>query len=195
MTRKAGPRLIQSDADLRTAAHHVGYEIEMLMYSGEYIGWGHSSPPSTPTGNDRNMALESFLLHFRNLRAFLCPSLQTVSSDDILASDYLNRTDPEDIGDPQRFHAAEKARLDKMLAHLSYTRAKYISSDDHFWPGALMTKSIIEEFIKFVPLLPDARKGWFPSLATLAQYKAQAVGMMADASPASQGWYSARYPE
>ena len=188
-------RPVRPDDALREAAPHVGYEIGMLMYSGAYIGWGHSSPPSTPSGNDRNMALESFLLHFRNLRAFLCPSLQNISNDDILASDYLDKVDPQDVGIPRRFHATEKARLDKMLAHISYARRTYIAAGDHFWPGALMTKTIIEELTKFVELLPPGRQGWFPSAATLGSYKAQAVGFVAEERPESKGWYSARYPD
>lgn len=63
------PRPLRSDKELEAAAHHVSYEIEMLMHAARYIGIGHGSPATTPIGNDKNMALESFLLHFRNLRS------------------------------------------------------------------------------------------------------------------------------
>jgi hypothetical protein len=74
MSVKARPK--RSQADLQKAAQHVEYEIGMLIYTADHIGGEHSSPKSAPVGDPKNMALESFLLHFRNLRAFLCPSLQ-----------------------------------------------------------------------------------------------------------------------
>ena len=77
--------------DLRKAAEHVSYEIEMLMFAGSELGGWHSSPMSKPAGNYENMALESFLLHFRNLRAFLCPTLQMTCDDDICASAFLGK--------------------------------------------------------------------------------------------------------
>lgn len=150
---------------------------------------------TTPTGNDKNLALESFLLHFRNLRAFLCPSIQRVSSDDILASDYLGEPDPRDIGDPSKL-GFEKMRLDKMLAHLSYKRPQYITDGNFTWPSALMTKMIIEDLMKFVDLLPNPSKNWFPSSRVLSGYRAQADTLLSgsQAHTLSEGRYLAHYP-
>jgi hypothetical protein len=97
--RPMAARTIQLDPDLRIAAHHVNYEIGMLAHTGFYLGGFHSSPMSTPEENDKNMALESFLTHYRNLRAFLCPSLQVYGDEDIIASDFLKETPARDIGD------------------------------------------------------------------------------------------------
>ena len=71
----------RADTELRAAAKHVGYEIQMLIFAANKLvgGWRESC--------DCYMAQESFLLHFRNLRAFLCPSLQGTRDDDVYASD------------------------------------------------------------------------------------------------------------
>jgi hypothetical protein len=91
------PRPVRSDSELRKAAKRVDYEIRLLVHTGDHLGGFHSSPMSTPQGNAKNMALESFLLHFRNLRAFLCPSLQPISNDDVIASDYQKEVQPRDV--------------------------------------------------------------------------------------------------
>jgi hypothetical protein len=57
------------------------------------------------------MALEAFLMHYRNLRAFLCPNLQRVAEDDIIASDFLKEPAARDIVDASKFKL-DKERLD-----------------------------------------------------------------------------------
>jgi hypothetical protein len=99
MPEKVIHRRIRTDNELEAAAIHVKYEIRMLLYSSWHLGTGHGSPATMPAGDDKNMALESFLLHYRNLRAFLCPLLQNVVDDDILASDFLGDTSATNVGD------------------------------------------------------------------------------------------------
>lgn len=125
-------RPIRTEEKLRKAAAHVGYEIEMLVYSAGHLGGWHSLPMTTPSGNEKNMALESFLLHFRNLRAFLCPSMQNVRVTDILASDFLDEPTPSDVGNTAKF-VNSKERLDQMLAHLTYDRSVHIAAGEHGW--------------------------------------------------------------
>jgi hypothetical protein len=69
----------------------------MLIYCAQELGSGHSSPPTRPFGEEANVVLEAFLLHFRNLRAFLSPSLQTIGIDDIIASDFWGKALAEDV--------------------------------------------------------------------------------------------------
>jgi hypothetical protein len=52
---------------LRKSAQHVSYEIRMLIFSAQHVSGWHASPLA-PLGADEK---QSFLLHFRNLRAFL----------------------------------------------------------------------------------------------------------------------------
>jgi hypothetical protein len=120
-TKRSSERPKRDPSDLEAAARHVSYEIRMLFYSAAKLGGWHASPPTTLVDDAKNMALECFLLHFRNLRAFLCPLLQKVYDDDILASDLLGESAARDIGDAAIL-SEDKERLDKMLAHLSYTR-------------------------------------------------------------------------
>jgi len=88
MPKKPQPRPVLEDATLEAAAAHVRFEIKMLFESSERLGPWFESPRSLGE-SEATMAAESFLLHFRNLRAFLCPSLQNFSNDDVIGSDYL----------------------------------------------------------------------------------------------------------
>jgi hypothetical protein len=164
------PRKLKSTKELRDAAAHVGYEIEMLRFSAEHLGGWHSSPFASPVGNEKNMALESFLLHFRNLRAFLCPSLQGSRDDDVLASDFLGKYDGSDVGDRDVLKV-DKERLDKMLAHISYTRPDYIEAGEHGWDGSRMSILLLSELQKFLGLLTHEKRAWFPSADALKSFQ------------------------
>jgi hypothetical protein len=59
---------LKSPGELRAAAGHVRYELDMLVCAAHYIPVGISSPAVDET---KNIALKAFLLHYRNLRAFL----------------------------------------------------------------------------------------------------------------------------
>jgi hypothetical protein len=154
------PRRSRTTEELQKAAVAINYEIEMLVFSAEHLGGWHSSPMTSPVGNENHMALESFLLHFRNLRAFLCPSIQRQSDDDVLASDYLGMLDASDIGDLQKL-SADKERLDKMLAHVSYSRADYIEAGNYRWDTSSMLLLIVSELKDFFARLPALQRDWF----------------------------------
>ncbi len=49
-----------------------------------------------------------------------------------------------------------------MLAHLSYSRDKYIRAGDYGWDVAEMLNAILSEVRSFVAMLPPSRSGWFP---------------------------------
>jgi hypothetical protein len=156
-------RPTRKEDELRGAAAHVDYEIAMLVYSASYVGGWHSSPHTTPAGNPKNMALESFLLHFRNLRAFLCPSLQPISIDDVCASDFLDELEERDLG-TARTLSVDQVRINKMLAHLSYSRDKYIAAGDHKWMFARMLVVVLEGMQAFFGQLSKERRDWFRSI-------------------------------
>jgi hypothetical protein len=153
-------RKLRSIDELKAAANHVDYEIWMLSYAADHLDSGHSSPQQTPTGMLKNMALESFLLHFRNLRAFLCPSMQTCSDDDIVASDFLGEPVARDVVLSSPF-LKDKKRLDKMLAHLSYSRETHIQAGEDGWLALDMKNQVFSEHRKFLASLPADRAGWF----------------------------------
>ena len=117
------------------------------------------------------MALESFLLHFRNLRAFLCPTLQQVWRDDLVASDYLGKLDAEDVGNPVIL-GRRKKKLDRLLAHLSYSRIDYARRGGKSWPVSQMLSDMGGELKQFLSLLPPKRRGWFLRNQVVALYLA-----------------------
>jgi hypothetical protein len=61
-------RRIRTEAELCDGAKHVNYEIKMLIYSAQRVDGWHSSLRAIPGDDEKNIALESFLLHFRNLQ-------------------------------------------------------------------------------------------------------------------------------
>jgi hypothetical protein len=150
----------------------------MLIYSAEHVDGWHSSPRSIPMGNEKNMALESFLLHFRNLRAFLCPSLQRPQFNDILASDFLGELVPRDIGSAAKL-SEDKDRLDRMLAHLTYHRDQYIAAGEDRWLAARMGSDALAEFEAFLssPNLKPKIASWFPSRSQLAQERSRLASL------------------
>jgi hypothetical protein len=72
-------RPLRSESQLRSAARHVEYEIGMFLYTGHSLGYQYSSPPSGLSAPQKNIALESFLLHFRNLRVESADVVQEVA--------------------------------------------------------------------------------------------------------------------
>lgn len=146
--------------ELKAAAIHVSYEVRMLIFAGSHIRGWYSSPVSGPNEQETCMALESFLLHFRNLRAFLCPSLQRTTHDDVTAADFLDRGHLEDVTEPGPLER-DKVRLDKMLAHLSYSRPDFIAEGVHAWNVPSMSIEILNALEAFLRELSPERGPWF----------------------------------
>ena len=168
--RAGKTRVLRTESELNRAAQHVSYEIEMLVHTGNELGGFHSSPMSTPDGNDKNMALESFLLHFRNLRAFLCPTLQRTTDDDVIASDFLQASVPRDVVEATSL-SMDKERLDKMLAHLSYSRDIFIDVGNHGWQVARMLALMLGQLEAFFAMLPTTHRSHFPNAEWIAHSK------------------------
>jgi hypothetical protein len=163
----------RTDNELEAAAKHVRYEIRMLVHSSRILGAVHGSPAVMDLqGDDRNMALESFLIHYRNLRAFLCPSLQPTGDDDILASDFLDAVIARNVVETTKLET-DKKRLNKTLAHLTYSRNQYIEPADYQWETGAMSIDMLDELENFVGLLQPDRAQWFPRAAELASWKSE----------------------
>ena len=154
---KSKPRRNRSPSELLAVAGDVAYEIEMLLLAGNRVPTGFSSPAIQ---EEMNIALESFLLHFRNLRAFLCPSLQVFTDDDVAASDYLGRAIVEDIGDPSIL-GKDQVRINKLLAHISYSRPQYAVQRNKSWFVDRMMEAMATEIVKFFKMLTEEQRLWF----------------------------------
>ena len=159
------PRPIRTDDQLRGAAVHVNYEIKMLIFARGLLSPIWSSPSSHPHENELNMALEAFLLHFRNLRAFLCPKLQPIKEDDIIASDFFGATEAADVVPSAPFEE-EKQRIDKMLAHISYRRDRYILDGQDDWTVHDLASLMLAQIDIFLSSLPATRAEWFRRAVT-----------------------------
>ena len=158
-------RVARVSAELEGAAGHVRYEVEMLIGSADSLLYRRALS-GVPPGIFLNMALESFLLHYRNLRAFLCPSLQPSSGDDILAADFLGTRSASDFSDAKTF-SVDQQRINRMLAHISYGRDEYLNADNHRWDIKSMSLAILSEFQRFLAVLPPERSIWFVETHTL----------------------------
>jgi hypothetical protein len=166
--RDRPPRL---DSELEASAADVKYEIEMMMEAASDIGSGWASPPTTPYDRHKYMSLECFLLHYRNLRAFLCPSMQKggPKPDDVLASDFLGKPTQNDVGDATKI-VEDKQRIDQMLSHLSYSRQKeFRAKSNIYWNVPKMAVAMLKEVDSFLAALPTYMKFWFPDQDTLAK--------------------------
>lgn len=154
-------RTVRSPQQLEAAARDVRYEYLMLLVSSQYLESGMSSPMDDLT---KNLALEAFLLHYRNLRSFLCPSLQPIKDDDVIASDFVDCARAEDIGNTDVLKA-DLQKINKLLAHLSYSRVEYKEAGDKSWDPDRMVAGIQSSFQVFIDRLPPQRRAWFPDCA------------------------------
>lgn len=180
------PRRSRTTKELQKAAEQVSYEIDMLGFSAEHLSGRYSSPMTYPVDNEKNMALESFLLHFRNLRAFLCPSLQHCTADDVLASDFLGMYDGSDVGDRGKL-TVDKERLDKMLAHVSYSRLDFIEAGNDWWDSSVMLILMLSELQKFLVCLPEQQRAWFFTAESLNERQHWAQGEVDQRGSARSG--------
>ena len=103
-----------------------------------------------------NRALESALLHFRNLRDFFF-KLGKPHRDDVFAEHYVKRWRPK----PEAVFDTTKERIDKLLAHLSLGRLQ-LSRE---WPELDEMQEAIERGAsQFKQSLSPEQAKWFPRL-------------------------------
>jgi hypothetical protein len=118
----AKPRIVLSDAELlEYSKEHVFYELWMLIRSADLLG----ETVVTPSGLMRppywNAALESFVLHLRNLVDFLYPT--NIKPKDVLADDFFpQRLRPSGFPTIPPLLAAARGRAHKQLSHLTTDR-------------------------------------------------------------------------
>lgn len=136
----------RTDSDLRAASDALAYEAEMLMFATHQISTGLD-----PLTN--NMATESFLLHFRNLRDFLYPHMP--ERDDIIADDFFDP--PNQWNAPQpHFLSQQRWATNLKLGHLSYERIESRYKDKN-WQLGKMFVLIWHDFETFVTTAPKDR--------------------------------------
>lgn len=160
----------------------VMYEWKMLNWTCEQICWGHdyhAEAPKVPPlfriehfiGTSlyeiddyyRSALLESFLLHARTVRDFLCSNSKKWQ-DDVLAIDFFEhpsewtKTRP-DLG-PYSTLTVDRERINKSLAHLSYARIEYAKKDNR-WEILGIQHELSELWNAFLEALPSEKSNWF----------------------------------
>jgi hypothetical protein len=139
-----------------------------MLFAARCLRDGYASPASFPEGRTKDVFLESFLLHYRNLRDFLCPRLkeqdQAPSNDTVVASDFLDMEVPQNMADASVL-GKDRTRINKMLAHISYQRAKYKRMGEDEWLVHTMCRKMVkglQEFLKRLAAFAPDRRAWFP---------------------------------
>jgi hypothetical protein len=113
--------------DLRAASKHVYYEIAMVAALAELLQ--RPAAPSNPRDSEvvHNALLESFAMHARVLADFFGLGRRP-SDDDVVASDFVDGPAAQRLRDrllaDARFEPV-RVRVNKDLAHLTYTRTEY----------------------------------------------------------------------
>jgi len=113
------------------------------------------------------MALESFLVHYRNLRDFLFPTKPVKQPDpqdkraldSVLALDF-NQAWQKEAKDWKEVVHNERERINKQLSHVSYARSQL----DPEWPLPKMKSALMQVFKEFLEGLPGERRQYFSQL-------------------------------
>ncbi|MHC2067587.1 hypothetical protein ACYFX5_08945 [Bremerella sp. T1] len=142
-------------------ASFVVYELEALRKSFEIlielqkdsrIGTGHG--PNSKW--EINIHLESFLLHFRQLRDFFY-GIKNPHRDDLFATDFITDWDEE----CPSFIADLRGKLNASLAHISTQRSQYMPPNDD-WELEKMTAMLRKTIDKFDrKCIEEGISSWF----------------------------------
>jgi hypothetical protein len=153
------PQPKRSDADLRaTADEHLAYEIEMLYRAlAELEALERAKHDGAVSQITKSALFESWAVHSRVLREFLFSRSDQARSDDVLAQDFFNDTEWEDIR-PEPSAALEQGarRVGKEIAHLTYTRNQ-VKPEDRGWPVGPTTHELTTALRLFVHSAPENR--------------------------------------
>lgn len=152
------PSFAPSDSEKEQSVEHIFYELQMLLDCRVLFENAAERYRQASTVEDQmiwsatqNAILESFLLHFRNLKQFMDNQKY---AKDLKARDYS----PAWLPDPSLADALEDTRVNRKLAHLSYDRV----GGARGWNLESMEKRICSAFQKF---LGSAEVRYYPLFA------------------------------
>ena len=138
--------------DPKKIAQKVRYELDMFN-----IAYRLLNEPTTSDQFNHNLLLEGFLLHARVLRDFLRPD--PPRDDDVLARHFFNNPAEweQKESDLCPYLHDDKARINKKLAHLTYSRLTAAEG----WDDATIHREINDAWDQFWSLLPRHKRKWF----------------------------------
>jgi hypothetical protein len=149
-------KLALTDAELKKfLEEHFSYEVEMLYFSVTKL----IEFKQINDSGGINMALETFLLHARNLREFFYYDTKKFPTD-ARASDFFEEGNlwreirPDETDSILKI----KERVGKELAHLTYKRI-YGTPPEKNWSCGETFKDLLKTVKIFLNNLPDKYKG------------------------------------
>lgn len=141
---------VATDGAKECALGHVFYEMQQLWLSSQLV---------SPEPLIMNAYLESMLVHVRVLLDFFEHEHRSAhgsgagrrENDDVLSLDYGFPARPIDLDGQYR------ARLNKDLVHLSYSRNERRLPDGKMWHRAVVVRPLVERCVEFVDALGEGR--------------------------------------
>lgn len=144
------------EEDLKKMSYeHLSYEIEMFTATIGRISRGGLDVV------EKNVMLESFLIHARCLFDFLYPSKET-RSNDVIADDYFSDSTEfrKKLPSSLPIESYLKRRTGKEVAHLTYDRLK-ITPEEKVWQISDVHNQIVSALEIFFNSLTDEQRNWF----------------------------------
>jgi hypothetical protein len=148
----------RSDADLcATADAHLFYEVEMLCGAlAELNVLERAKHDREVSLIMKNALRESWAVHSRALSDFLFSDSRK-QADDVLAQDFFNDTEWEDIRPTLSSEVQEVGRrVGKEIAHLTYTRNE-VKPEDRGWRVGATTEELTTALRVFLGRVPEKR--------------------------------------
>lgn len=139
----------------KMASEHLSYEIEMFTAT-----IGRMTRRNLDT-LEKNVVLESFLIHARCLFDFLYPSKET-RDNDVIVDDFFENPKEfrKKIPDSLPIESYLKYRTGKEIAHLTYERLK-VTPDKKIWQMSDVHNQIVSVLEIFFENLTDEQRNWF----------------------------------
>ena len=153
--KKRTLRPLRGQRALMSAAKDVAYELDMVRKAAALVVQARAAGHQDLV----NLFLEAFLLHARNLRDFLAWSN---NPNDVVASDFVGR--PVRVRMPLLRSRKVRDRLNKRIAHLSYSRSRL----GRQWNVAVLLTEIDSAMDAFLRRLSQVRPALFKRLTRAA---------------------------
>lgn len=137
--------------DAKKIAPKVKYEWDMFDWLAQRI----ANEYKASSQQERNLLTEDFLLHARVLRDFF---VRNPKHDDVSARHFFNdeSTWTAESSSLCAYLQQNRIRLNKKLAHLTYSRLKL----DEQWDFSAIRKEVFDAWHKFCSLLTAPARQW-----------------------------------
>lgn len=139
-----------TNSKLKNAAGHIKYEIDMLNFAVNQL--------QKKLDTAKNIFIEIFVIHSRNLYEFLFTSYRKYP-DDMIWSDFLtpnqqNKFSPETIN-------FDVSKANKQLAHLSYKRNYWEKRKNKSWNITEIHIGLLKSYALFLETMSEPKRKWF----------------------------------